>query len=69
MILKSSVEGGFNTKLNYQLIDNYGAFRTATEKTKKMHGYLYLTSKPGLVTTLFSVLSHGLPVQCAKGAQ
>jgi len=76
MMLKSSGEGGFNAKLsglatigNYQLIENYGAFWTATENDKDNAWYLYFTSKSSLVTTSFSVKSHGLSVRCIKGAK
>lgn len=73
MMLKSSNEGGFNAKLsglatvgNYQLLDNYGAFWTATENDRDNAWYLYFTPKSNLVTTSFSVKSHGLSVRCIK---
>lgn len=73
IMLKSSQEGGFNAKLsglatigNFQLLDSYGAFWTATESDTENAWYLYFTTKTNLVTTSYSVKSHGLSVRCIK---
>jgi uncharacterized protein (TIGR02145 family) len=71
MMLKSSSEGGFNAKLaglatvgNFILLDSYGAFWTSTEKDQENAWFLYFTPKSGIVTSTYSVKSHGLSVRC-----
>lgn len=73
MMMKSYGEGGFNAKLggiatvgNFQLIDNYGAFWTATENDKDNAWYIYFTPKSKSVTTSYSIKTHGLSVRCVK---
>ena len=72
-LLKSSNEGGFNAKLaglatvgNYQLLENYGAYWTATENDKTNAWFLYFSPKSNIVTSTFSVKTHGLSVRCIK---
>lgn len=73
MMLKHSSEGGFNAKLgglatvgNFILLDSYGAYWTATEKDQANAWYLYFTPKSTIVTSTFSVKSHGLSVRCLR---
>ena len=75
MLLKNSGEGGFNAKLggvstvgNYNLIDTYGAFWTATQNDKDNAWILFFTPKTNSVTSTYSVKSHGLSVRCLKNS-
>ena len=73
MMMKNSGEGGFNAKLgglatigNFQLLDNYGAYWSASENDPNNAWYIYFTPKSKLVTVSFSNKSHGLSVRCIK---
>jgi uncharacterized protein (TIGR02145 family) len=72
-LLKSSQKGGFNAKLGgfgtmgrFQFLDVYGAFWSATETDKDNAWYVYFTSKTTLVTSSYSIKTHGLAVRCVK---
>ncbi len=73
LMLKSANEGGFNARLggvatvgSFILLDSYGAYWTSTEKDNENAWFLFFTPKSTLVTSTYSVKSHGLSVRCLK---
>ena len=61
-----AVLGGLTDVSNFRLLNNYGAFWTSTSYSSDSSWFLYITSSNDIVTTTFSVKSHGLSVRCLK---
>lgn len=72
-MLKNTSEGGFNAKLggvssvgNYNLLESYGAYWSASEQDKDNAWFIYITPKSAIVTSTYSLKTHGLSVRCVK---